>query len=72
MRGDYEGHLAKEDLDACDATMEGIAGRLDALLALERYTPNFRADGCSYCPYKALCLKPDLYQTIGRPGGHPW
>ena len=72
MRGDYEGHLAKEDLDACDATMEGIAGRLDALLALERFTPNFRADGCSYCPYKALCLKPDRYQTIGRPGGHPW
>lgn len=67
-RGDYEGRLAKEDLDACEDTIERIAGRLDALLALESFTPNFRADGCSWCPYKALCLKPDLY----RAGGRPW
>ncbi len=67
MRGDYEGRLAEEDLAACDATMERIAGRLDALLALERFVPNYRADGCSYCPHKALCLKPDLYRTGGRP-----
>ncbi|MCX5818297.1 MAG: PD-(D/E)XK nuclease family protein, partial [Deltaproteobacteria bacterium] len=66
VRGDYECRLAQEDLGACDATMERIAGRLDALLALESFTPNFRAAGCSYCPHKALCLKPDLYRTGGR------
>jgi hypothetical protein len=67
VRGDYEGRLAEEDLAACDATMERIAGRLDALLALERFVPGYRADGCPYCPHKALCLKPDLYRTGGRP-----
>ena len=41
---------------------------LDRMLALERFTPNYRADGCPYCPHKALCLKPDLYRT----GGQPW
>ena len=68
MRGDYEDRLAQEDLTGCDATMDRIAEWLDALLALERFTPNFRAAGCSYCPHKALCLKPDLYRT----GGQPW
>jgi len=68
VRGDYECRLMEEDLAACDATMDRIAGLLDALLALERFTPNFRAACCSYCPHKALCLKPDLYRT----GGHPW
>jgi hypothetical protein len=67
VRGDYEGRLAEEDLAACDATLDRIAGLLDALLALERFIPNFRAAGCSYCPHKALCLKPDLYRTGGRP-----
>jgi len=66
-RGDYEGRLGPEDLAACTATMERIARRLDALLAQECFTPNFRADGCSYCPYKALCLRPDFYRTGGRP-----
>jgi hypothetical protein len=68
VRGDYEGRLAEEDLAACDATMERIAERLDGMLDLERFTPNYRAAGCSYCPHKALCLKPDLYRT----GGQPW
>jgi hypothetical protein len=67
VRGDYEGRLTEEDLAGCDATMEHIAQRLDAMLALERFTPNYRADGCPYCPHKALCLKPDLYRTGGRP-----
>ena len=67
VRGDYEGRLAAEDLAACEATMERIARRLDALLAQERFTPNFRAAGCAWCPHKALCLKPDLYRTGGRP-----
>ena len=68
VRGDYEGRLAPADLADCDTTVERLAGRLDAMLALERFTPNFRAAGCSYCPHKALCLKPDLYRT----GGKPW
>jgi hypothetical protein len=66
VAGDYEGRLAQEDLAACETTLEGIAGRLDALLAQDRFTPNFRAEGCTYCPHKALCLKPDLYRTGGR------
>lgn len=68
VRGDYEGRLAEEELAACDATMERIAARLDAMLAQENFTPNFRAAGCAWCPNKALCLKPDLYRT----GGKPW
>ena len=67
VRGDYEGRLTEEDLAGCDATMERIAERLDAMLTLPRFAPNYRADGCSYCPHKALCLKPDLYRTGGRP-----
>jgi len=67
VRGDYEGRLAEEDLAGCDATVERIAQRLDAMLALESFTPNYRAEGCSYCPHKAICLKPDLYRTGGRP-----
>jgi hypothetical protein len=66
VRGDYEGRLAQEDLADCDATVERIAQRLDAMLALERFAPNYRAEGCSYCPHKALCLKPDLYRAGGR------
>ncbi|MBU4581373.1 MAG: PD-(D/E)XK nuclease family protein [Proteobacteria bacterium] len=67
VRGDYEGRLAEEDLAGCDATLERIAQRLDGMLALERFVPNYRANGCPYCPHKALCLKPDLYRTGGRP-----
>jgi RecB family exonuclease len=67
VRGDYEGRLAEEDLAACDATMDRIAGRLDGLLSRERFTPSYRADGCPSCPHKAFCLKPDLYRTGGRP-----
>ncbi|MCE5264441.1 MAG: PD-(D/E)XK nuclease family protein [Deltaproteobacteria bacterium] len=67
VRGDYEGRLAEADLAACDATMERIAQRLDAMLAQENFSPNFRAAGCAYCPHKALCLKPELYRTGGRP-----
>jgi hypothetical protein len=67
VRGDYEGRLAQEDLAACDATLERIAQRLDRMLTLSRFVPNYRAAGCSYCPHKALCLKPDLYRTGGRP-----
>lgn len=68
VAGDYEGRLPEEELAACDATMERIAARLDAMLAQESFTPNFRAAGCAWCPHKALCLKPDLY----REGGKPW
>jgi hypothetical protein len=68
IRGDYDGRLPEEDLAACDATLDKIAQRLDALLSQERFLPNFRAAGCNYCPHKALCLKPDLYRT----GGKPW
>ncbi|MHB8908037.1 MAG: PD-(D/E)XK nuclease family protein [Syntrophales bacterium] len=67
VRGDYEGRLAEEELAACDATLEGIARRLDTMLARECFVPNYRAEGCSTCPHKALCLKPDLYRTGGRP-----
>ncbi|MBI4633821.1 MAG: PD-(D/E)XK nuclease family protein [Deltaproteobacteria bacterium] len=72
VRGDYEHRLAPEDLEQCDATVERIAKRLDGMLARESFVPNFRAAGCSYCPYKALCLKPDLYRMGGRKGGRPW
>ena len=65
-RGDYEGRLPNEDLVACDATLTRIAQRLDALIASERFIPNFHAAGCAYCPHKALCLKPNLYRTGGR------
>jgi hypothetical protein len=67
VRGDYEGQLAEQDLADCDSTMELIAQRLDRMLEAECFTPNYRADGCPYCPNKALCLKPDLYRTGGRP-----
>lgn len=68
VRGDYEGRLAEEELACCDCTMERIARRLDGLLNLPRFTPNYRAENCSSCPHKALCLRPDLYRT----GGHRW
>ena len=71
VRGDYECRLSEEELSGCDATLERIAERLDRMLALERFEPNYRAEGCSYCPHKALCLKPDLYRTGGRTGGRP-
>jgi RecB family exonuclease len=68
VRGDYEGRLSREDLAACEETLDRITRRLDALLSQERFLPNFRSAGCAYCPHKALCLKPDLYRT----GGKPW
>ena len=68
-RGDYEAYLNDEDLACLDKTMERIAERLDRLIALARFTPNYRAESiCRYCAHKALCLKPDLY----RAGGRPW
>ncbi|MFH0799979.1 MAG: PD-(D/E)XK nuclease family protein, partial [Pseudomonadota bacterium] len=68
VRGDYERRLAEKELADCDSTMERIARRLDRMLEAERFTPNTRAGVCPYCPYKALCLRPDLY----RKGGRPW
>jgi hypothetical protein len=67
VRGDYEGPLAEEELADCDATMDLIARRLDGMLRAGSFTPNFRAESCPYCPFKALCLRPDLYRTGGRP-----
>ncbi len=67
VRGDYEGQLAEQDMADCDSTMELIAERLDRMLGAECFAPNYKADGCPYCPNKALCLKPDLYRTGGRP-----
>lgn len=67
VRGDYQGKLAETELADRDLTMERIAQRLDRMLKAERFAPNCRAECCPYCPYKALCLKPDLYRTGGRP-----
>jgi RecB family exonuclease len=67
VRGDYEGQLSEQDLADGDSTMELIAQRLDRMLGAECFAPNYRADDCRYCSYKALCLKPDLYRTGGRP-----
>jgi hypothetical protein len=66
-RGDYANWLAEAELAECDSTMKRIAQRLDRALEAERFTPNYRADACPFCPYKALCLRPDLYRTGGRP-----
>ena len=66
-RGDYSGWLAEAELAGCDTTMARIAQRLDRVVKAERFIPNYRADACPYCPYKALCLRPDLYRTGGRP-----
>jgi hypothetical protein len=65
-QGDCEGRLSAEEIAACEATVEKIAARLDSLLALPSFTPNFRAAGCDYCAHKAICLKPDLYRTGGK------
>ena len=67
VRGDYESRLAEQELADCDSTMERIARRLDRMLEAECFAPNYRAGVCPYCPYKALCLRPDLYRTGGRP-----
>ncbi|MBM4312948.1 MAG: PD-(D/E)XK nuclease family protein [Deltaproteobacteria bacterium] len=67
-RGDYAGWLPEAELAGCDTTMARIAQRLDRALGAERFIPNYRAHDCPYCPYKALCLRPDLY----RAGGRPW
>lgn len=67
VRGDYEGRLAERELADCDSTMARIARRLDRMLKEERFAPNYCAGACPYCPYKALCLRPDLYRTGGRP-----
>ncbi|MBN2438536.1 MAG: PD-(D/E)XK nuclease family protein [Deltaproteobacteria bacterium] len=67
VRGDCYGPLAERELADCNSTMERIAQRLDRMLEAERFAPNYHAAGCSYCPCKALCLKPDLYRTGGRP-----
>jgi RecB family exonuclease len=67
VRGDYMGQLAESELADCDSTMERIVQRLDRMLEAERFAPNYRAGVCPYCPYKALCLRPDLYRTGGRP-----
>ena len=65
-QGDYEGRLPEEEIAACEATLERIAARLDSLLALPSFTPNFRSSGCDYCAHKAICLKPDLYRAGGK------
>jgi hypothetical protein len=67
VRGDYLGRLAETELADRELTMERIAQRLDRMLKAGGFVPNCRAEGCPYCPYKALCLKPDLYRTGGRP-----
>jgi len=67
QRGDYEGSLTEEELAACEATMDRIARRLDKFIAQEGFFPDYHSDSCPYCPYKALCLTPDLYRTGGRP-----
>ncbi|MDZ4064313.1 MAG: PD-(D/E)XK nuclease family protein, partial [Coriobacteriia bacterium] len=67
VRGDYLGRLAETELAERELIMERITQRLDRMLKAEGFVPNCRAEGCPYCPYKALCLKPDLYRTGGRP-----
>ncbi|MDD5099916.1 MAG: PD-(D/E)XK nuclease family protein [Syntrophales bacterium] len=65
-RGDYEGRLPEKELADAEATMELLAKRLDDMLRMEQFAPNYRSESCNYCPHKALCLKPDLYRAGGR------
>jgi hypothetical protein len=66
VRGDYVARLPEEELNRAGETLERVAGRLSRMLSAERFTPNYRAAGCAWCPYRALCLRPDLYRSGGR------
>ncbi|HOW50416.1 MAG TPA: PD-(D/E)XK nuclease family protein [bacterium] len=63
----YLRELPAAEIAGRHATLSAVAARLDRMIAQEKFTPNYRADACTYCPYKAICLKPDLYRTGGRP-----
>lgn len=63
----YLRELPAAEIAGRHATLDAVAARIDRMIAQERFTPNYRADACTYCPYKAICLRPDLYRTGGRP-----
>ncbi len=65
-RGKYVVELPAVEIERRRDTLDALARRLDHTIALDRFTPNYRAAACTFCPYKALCLRPDLYR-IGRP-----
>jgi len=65
-REKYVVELPAGEIERRAETLDALARRLDHTIALERFTPNYRAAACSYCSYKAICLRPDLY-CIGRP-----
>jgi len=65
-RGNYIVELPAGEIERRRETLDALARRLDRTIAQERFAPNHKARACSYCPYKALCLRPDLY-FVGRP-----
>lgn len=60
--GDFRADLPAAEIAAHGAVMDAVAQRLDSMLAQTAFAPNFRAAGCAWCPFKALCLRPDLYR----------
>jgi len=65
-RGNYIVELPAGEIERRRETLDALARRLDRTIAQEHFVPNHKARACSYCPYKALCLRPDLY-FVERP-----
>lgn len=58
----FRADLPEAEIAGLGANMDAVARRLDGLLAQPAFQPNFRAAICAWCPFKALCLRPDLYR----------
>ncbi len=58
----FRADLPAAEIAAHGQTMDAVARRLDGLVAQTAFKPNFRAAICAWCPFKALCLRPDLYR----------
>ncbi len=58
----FRADLPAAEIAAHGQAMDAVARRLDSILAQPAFAPNFRAEGCAWCPFKALCLRPDLYR----------
>ncbi|MGI6087222.1 MAG: RecB family exonuclease [Kiritimatiellia bacterium] len=55
-------YLPETEITAHGAVMDAVAQRLDDMAAQPAFAPNFNAEGCAWCRYQALCLRPDLYR----------
>ena len=55
--------LEEPEISQVGKTMGALSGRIEQILSLERFEPNYKSSGCRFCLYKSLCKVENFYRA---------